>query len=197
MDRVPQQSPPPRPSFPTAPKLFLTCREPQASGLKILPRMACGKAAPGYFGGLVLPPGPCELPGQREGLAMCCPGLSRPTLGPSCRTAGAMGLQGGRQSLGVVKPSLHSRETGSNRESKFPKATVRVCLGDPGSPLSVGGLIQLSPTQGALGGYEWTSCFLDQVLSSHCTVKLTGDFFFLFFTCSPLNAEACSPRVGM
>lgn len=174
------QSPAAQPA-PTAllshcPKLFLTCREPQASGLKIPPQMACGKAAPGYFGGLVLPRGPCELPEQRGGLAMCCPGLARPTPGPSCRTAGAIGLQGGRQSLGVVKPSLHSRETGSNRESKLPEATVWVCLKDPGSPLSVARLIQLSPTQGAFGGYKGTSCFLDQVLSSHCTVKLPGAF---------------------
>lgn len=143
--------PPPRPEPPQhsrphgllshCPQLFLTGRVPQASGLKIPPRMACGKAAPGYFSGFVLPWGPCELPGPGGGPAMRCPGPARSPLGLSCPvqspqrwTSGAASLQGGQQSLGVMKPSLHSQETGSDRGSKLPEATVRVCHGDPGQP---------------------------------------------------------------
>lgn len=137
----PQRSP----SFPL-PEAILNAPEPQAPELKIPPRMACGKAAPGYFSGLVLL-GSVRAPGQGGRPPLRRSGPAGPTLG-AVHSGAAVPDGRGHQSAGrgqsrrVPEPSPRSQEADSaQREGqRAPRGHSATCHGGLGSPLSADAL---------------------------------------------------------
>lgn len=135
-------APPPAvpPSFPL-PEAILNAPEPQAPELKILPQMACGKAAPGYFSGLMLP-GSLQAARAGRAAALCCSGPAGPARpvhsGPVLPDGRVHQPAGRGQSPGVPEPSPHSREADSaQREGQAaPRGHGAGCHGGLGSPLT-------------------------------------------------------------
>lgn len=126
----PQRSP----SFPL-PEAILNAPEPQAPELKIPPRMACGKAAPGYFSGLVLL-GSVRAPGQGGRPPLRRSGPLGPRWGPStqgrrCPTAGATSLQDVGRADEFPSPHLAARKQTPPRgkASGLPEVTVPRAMG--------------------------------------------------------------------
>lgn len=122
-------SPHSAPPFPL-PEAILNAPEPQAPELKIPPRMACGKAAPGYFSGLVLLG---SLRAARAGRA-AAPALLRPLWAHT----GARPLRacGARWQGPPVCRTWAEPGSPRARESQSPHLTARKRLRPEGRPAS-------------------------------------------------------------